>query len=139
MTLQAWTLLLVFLLSLLLLAWPLSHLLTRLIDGELPRPLLRMERLLLGAGGATDNEMTWRGYTLAILLFNLMGALLLFLLLLLQDRLPFNPQQLPGLSLDLAFNTAISFMTNTNWQAYSGETTLSYFSQMAGLTVQNFL
>ena len=139
MTLQAWTLLLVFLLSLLLLAWPLSHLLTRLIDGELPRPLLRMERLLLGAGGATDNEMTWRGYTLAILLFNLIGALLLFLLLLLQDRLPFNPQQLPGLSLDLAFNTAISFMTNTNWQAYSGETTLSYFSQMAGLTVQNFL
>ena len=139
MTLQAWTLLLVFLLSLLLLAWPLSHLLTRLIDGELPRPLLRMERLLLGAGSATDNEMTWRGYTLAILLFNLMGALLLFLLLLLQDRLPFNPQQLPGLSLDLAFNTAISFMTNTNWQAYSGETTLSYFSQMAGLTVQNFL
>lgn len=139
MTLQAWTLLLVFLLSLLLLAWPLSHLLTRLIDGELPRPLLRMERLLLGAGGAPDNEMTWRDYTLAILLFNLMGALLLFLLLLLQDRLPFNPQQLPGLSLDLAFNTAISFMTNTNWQAYSGETTLSYFSQMAGLTVQNFL
>ena len=139
MTLQAWTLLLVFLLSLLLLAWPLSHLLTRLIDGELPRPLLRMERLLLGAGGATDNEMTWRGYTLAILLFNLIGVLLLFLLLLLQDRLPFNPQQLPGLSLDLAFNTAISFMTNTNWQAYSGETTLSYFSQMAGLTVQNFL
>ena len=139
MTLQAWTLLLVFLLSLLLLAWPLSHLLTRLIDGELPRPLLRMERLLLGAGGAPDTEMTWRGYTLAILLFNLMGALLLFLLLLLQDRLPFNPQQLPGLSPDLAFNTAISFMTNTNWQAYSGETTLSYFSQMAGLTVQNFL
>ena len=139
MTLQAWTLLLVFLLSLLLLAWPLSHLLTRLIDGELPRPLLRMERLLLGAGGAPDNEMTWRGYTLAILLFNLIGVLLLFLLLLLQDRLPFNPQQLPGLSLDLAFNTAISFMTNTNWQAYSGETTLSYFSQMAGLTVQNFL
>ena len=139
MTLQAWTLLLVFLLSLLLLAWPLGHLLTRLIDGELPRPLLRMERLLLGAGGAPDNEMTWRDYTIAILLFNLMGALLLFLLLLLQDRLPFNPQQLPGLSLDLAFNTAISFMTNTNWQAYSGETTLSYFSQMAGLTVQNFL
>lgn len=121
------------------LVWPLSHLLTRLIDGELPRPLLRMERLLLGAGGAPDNEMTWRDYTLAILLFNLMGALLPFLLLLLQDRLPFNPQQLPGLSLDLAFNTAISFMTNTNWQAYSGETTLSYFSQMAGLTVQNFL
>ena len=139
MTLQAWTLLLVFLPSLLLLAWPLGHLLTRLIDGELPRPLLRMERLLLGAGGAPDHEMTWRGYTLAILLFNLIGALLLFLLLLLQHRLPFNPQQLPGLSLDLAFNTAISFMTNTNWQAYSGETTLSYFSQMVGLTVQNFL
>lgn len=92
MTLQAWTLLLVFLLSLLLLAWPLSHLLTRLIDGELPRPLLRMERLLLGAGGATDNEMTWRGYTLAILLFNLMGALLLFLLLLLQDHMPLEFQ-----------------------------------------------
>ncbi len=67
------------------------------------------------------------------------GLAVLFFMLLGQRYLPLNPQQLPGLSWDLALNTAVSFVTNTNWQSYSGETTLSYFSQMAGLTVQNFL
>jgi K+-transporting ATPase ATPase A chain len=84
-------------------------------------------------------EMGWQRYALAILVFNLIGLLGLYLLLRLQAVLPFNPLHLPGLAPDLAFNTAVSFMTNTNWQAYGGESTLSYFSQMAGLTVQNFL
>ena len=133
---DAWMLLLLFLLTLGLLAWPLGQLLARLIEGELPRPLLRLERLCLGA--ATE-EMDWRRYAGAILVFNLLGGGLLFVLLLLQGVLPLNPQHLPGLSVDLALNAAVSFMTNTNWQAYAGETSLSYFSQMVGLTVQNFL
>ncbi len=83
--------------------------------------------------------MTWRHYLLAILAINLLGVLVLFLILTFQAQLPFNPQQLPGLSWHLALNTAVSFVANTNWQSYSGESTLSYFSQMAGLTVQNFL
>lgn len=133
---DAWILLLLFLLVLVLLAWPLGQLLARLIEGELPRPLQRLERLWLGAATA---EMDWRRYTFAILVFNLLGGGMLFVLLLLQGVLPLNPQHLPGLSVDLALNTAVSFMTNTNWQAYAGETSLSYFSQMVGLTVQNFL
>jgi potassium-transporting ATPase potassium-binding subunit len=133
---DAWILLLLFLLVLALLAWPLGQLLARLIEGELPRPLQRLERLCLGA--ATE-EMDWRRYTLAIVVFNLLGCGMLFVLLLLQGVLPLNPQHLPGLPADLALNTAVSFMTNTNWQAYAGETSLSYFSQMVGLTVQNFL
>ncbi len=84
-------------------------------------------------------EMNWRQYALAIVLFNLLGFVLLFVILICQGRLPLNPQHFEGMSWDLAFNTAVSFVTNTNWQAYSGENTLSYLSQMAGLTVQNFL
>ena len=76
---------------------------------------------------------------MAMLVFNLIGLLFLYLLLRLQNFLPLNPQGLPALSPDLAFNTAVSFVTNTNWQSYSGEATMSYLSQMAGLTVQNFL
>lgn len=83
--------------------------------------------------------MNWRQYLLALLTLNLLGLGILFCLLFWQAWLPFNPQRLPGLSWHLALNTAVSFVTNTNWQAYSGESTLSYFSQMAGLTVQNFL
>ncbi len=83
--------------------------------------------------------MNWRQYLLAILALNVLGLLVLFSMLMAQNLLPLNPQQLPGLSWDLALNTAVSFVTNTNWQSYAGETTLSYFSQMVGLTVQNFL
>lgn len=83
--------------------------------------------------------MNWKQYLSAILGLNILGLAVLFFMLLGQHYLPLNPQQLPGLSWDLALNTAVSFVTNTNWQSYSGETTLSYFSQMAGLTVQNFL
>jgi K+-transporting ATPase ATPase A chain len=84
-------------------------------------------------------EMTWQEYTKAWLAFNILGLAVLFFLLVLQEYLPLNPQGFKGIPLDLAFNTAVSFITNTNWQAYPGETTLSYFSQMFGLTIQNFL
>jgi K+-transporting ATPase ATPase A chain len=82
---------------------------------------------------------TFVQYAAAVLAFNLAGAVLLYAILLTQGVHPWNPQGLPGLDPWLAFNTAVSFMTNTNWQAYGGETTMSYFSQMAGLTVQNFV
>jgi K+-transporting ATPase ATPase A chain len=85
------------------------------------------------------SEMSAKEYLNALLLFNGIGLVFLFLLLVLQGHLPLNHEKFEGLNLDLAFNTAISFVTNTNWQAYAGESTLSYFSQMIGLTVQNFL
>jgi potassium-transporting ATPase potassium-binding subunit len=90
-------------------------------------------------GSDTKQEMSWKEYTASLLVFNFFGFLLLFLLQLFQGSLPLIPQHAPNVSWHLAFNTAVSFMTNTNWQSYAGETTLSYFVQMVGLTVQNFL
>lgn len=128
-----------FLLILFVLAKPLGSLIARLIEGE-PLPVVgRIEPVLWRLFGNDVQEMGWVRYLMAILAFNLLGVLLLFVLLLTQGNLPLNPQQLPGLSWHLALNTAVSFVSNTNWQAYSGETSLSYFSQMVGLTVQNFL
>jgi K+-transporting ATPase ATPase A chain len=92
---------------------------------------------LLGIDAGT--EETWRGYARDLLLFNAIGFVFLFVLLLLQGILPLNPAGAPGMAPELALNTAISFVTNTNWQAYAGETGASYLSQMAGFTVQNFL
>lgn len=86
-----------------------------------------------------EREMNWREYCSAVMLSSVAGFLFLFCILRFQSFFPMNPQQFPDLETDLAFNTAISFVTNTNWQAYAGESTLSYFSQMLGLTVQNFL
>ena len=83
-------------------------------------------------------EMNWRKYAVCLLTVNVLGIFILIFILMLQKYLPFNPQALPGMPFTLALNTAVSFVTNTNWQAYAGETTLSYFSQTAGLTVQNF-
>src|SRR5260370_39379010 len=83
--------------------------------------------------------MSWKQYALGLLLFNALGALALYALQRWQAWLPLNPQKFPGLSLDSSFNTAVSFITNTNWQGYSGESAMSYLTQMAGLTVQNFL
>ncbi|NLT87303.1 MAG: potassium-transporting ATPase subunit KdpA [Pseudomonas lactis] len=91
------------------------------------------------SGVDAQQEQSWQKYMLALLAFNLAGFLLLFSILLFQGSLPLNPQNLPGQEWTLAFNTAVSFMTNTNWQNYSGEASLSYLSQMAGLTVQNFV
>jgi len=128
-----------FLLTLFVLAKPLPTLLAKLIDGE-PLPVVgRFESALWMLGGVRNEEMNWRQYLLAILLFNLFGLIALFALLMTQGNLPLNPQHFPGMPWDLALNTAVSFVTNTNWQAYAGESSLSYLSQMAGLTVQNFL
>jgi K+-transporting ATPase ATPase A chain len=91
------------------------------------------------AGVKAEAEMSWSTYALAMLVFNGLGAIVVYLLQRGQDWLPLNPQHLPAVAPDLAFNTAISFATNTNWQAYSGESTLSYFTQMLGLNVQNFV
>ncbi|HEK1684462.1 TPA: potassium-transporting ATPase subunit KdpA [Pseudomonas putida] len=91
------------------------------------------------SGVRAEQEQNWKQYAVALLTFNLVGFLVLFAVLLLQGALPLNPQHLPGQEWSLAFNTAVSFMTNTNWQAYSGEASVSYLSQMIGLTVQNFV
>ena len=139
MAAQAFLLIAGFLLALFLLARPTGLLLARMIDGA-PLPAVHGFETGIWRGLRIDTrEMTWRQYLLALLLLNGFGLLLLFTILLLQGILPFNPQRLPGLPWDLALNTAVSFTTNTNWQAYAGESTLSYFSQMVGLTVQNFL
>lgn len=99
-----------------------------------------VEKVFYRASGVKpQKEMTWVQYAGALLIFNLLGTLVVFGLQRLQDQLPLNPQKLPAVASDLSFNTAVSFATNTNWQAYSGEATLSYLSQMLGLTVQNFL
>jgi potassium-transporting ATPase potassium-binding subunit len=86
-----------------------------------------------------DEETNWKSYTFSLLTFNFFGFLFVFLIQLFQAQLPLNPANLPNVSWHSAFNTAVSFMTNTNWQGYAGETTLSYFVQMVGLTVQNFV
>ena len=86
-----------------------------------------------------ESETNWKSYTFDMLMFNFIGFLFVFVIQLFQAQLPLNPASLPNVSWHSAFNTAVSFMTNTNWQGYSGETTLSYFVQMAGLTVQNFV
>ncbi len=90
-------------------------------------------------GTSESEEQNWKQYALCLILFNLVGIIILFFIQLLQNRLPLNPQHLDKLSWDLALNTAISFVANTNWQSYSGETTMSYFTQMLGLAVQNFV
>ncbi|MCM2474364.1 potassium-transporting ATPase subunit KdpA [Rhizobium sp. CG5] len=91
------------------------------------------------AGIRPDKEQGWLAYTVSMLAFSLVGFLALYAILRLQAYLPLNPQGFAGMAPDLAFNTVVSFVTNTNWQNYAGETTLSHFAQMAGLTVQNFL
>ncbi|EML9984958.1 TPA: potassium-transporting ATPase subunit KdpA [Citrobacter amalonaticus] len=139
MAAQGFLLIASFLLILFVLARPLGAGLARLIGNHSLPGTARVERLIWRGLGISTDEMNWKQYLLAILALNVLGLTLLFLLLLWQHLLPMNPQQLPGLPWHLALNTAVSFVTNTNWQAYSGETTLSYFSQMAGLTVQNFL
>ncbi|MDI6635644.1 potassium-transporting ATPase subunit KdpA [Pantoea dispersa] len=137
MAANAFLLIACYLLVLMALAQPLGRLLALMVADK---PLLaRSERVLWRLAGVDGAAMRWPHYLLAILLFNALGFVLLLAMLMGQGALPLNPQHLPGLSWDLALNTAISFVTNTNWQAYAGESTLSYFSQMAGLTVQNFL
>ncbi|OWO84512.1 potassium-transporting ATPase subunit KdpA [Photorhabdus luminescens] len=144
MAASAFLLIASFLLILMVLAKPLGNVIANMIDDNIPHGLTKAESGLwrccgLQKPGGTVKEMNWWQYALAIIIFNLTGLLLLFTLLVTQQALPLNPEHFPGLKWDLALNTAASFITNTDWQAYSGENTLSYFSQMTGLTVQNFL
>ena len=134
---SAFLLLASYLVILLLLANPLGKVMAGMVRD---RPLLpTLESAIWRLSGVDKKSMGWLHYLLAILLFNAAGLLLLFIILMTQQALPLNPQHLPNLSWHLALNTAVSFVTNTNWQSYAGEITMSNFSQMAGLTVQNFL
>jgi K+-transporting ATPase ATPase A chain len=122
---------------------PLGRFMARVFQGEKTflQPLLRpVERLVYWAGGVDERaEMTWKGYFLAVLVFNVVGLLSLMGLQMVQKWLPLNPQNFDNVPWALAFNTAVSFITNTNWQAYEGENSMSYLTQMAGLAVHNFL
>jgi K+-transporting ATPase ATPase A chain len=126
-----------------LLAFPLGSYMAKVFNGErtfADRVLKPVERGLYKVTRVRpDMEMNWKQYAVCLLLFNLAGFLFLYLVLRLQGHLPLNPQHLKGVSRGLAFNTTASFVGNTNWQAYAGETTMSPLSQMLGLTVQNFL
>ncbi len=143
MTALGWLQIAIILAVVLLTAVPLGAFMARLFGGErtfLSPVLAPVERAIYRLAGIDPSrEQSALGYTLAMLVFNAAGFALLYALLRLQGVLPLNPLGFAGLSPDLAFNTAVSFVTNTNWQSYGGETTMSLFSQMAGLTVQNFL
>ena len=143
MTLSGWLQIAIILAAVLLAAVPLGAFMAKVYAGKrtvLSPVLVPVERgFYVLAGVDPAREQGWRSYALAMLLFNAAGFALLYAILRLQGFLPFNPQGFSALSPDLAFNTAVSFVTNTNWQSYGGETTMSHFSQMAGLTVQNFL
>lgn len=139
MSTHATLLLAVYFLVFLSLAWPFGKYITHVMEGHSPR-LQRIEQPLWRLCGIQpQTEMSWQRYTWAILLFNGLGIAVVYALQRLQPWLPLNPQGLGSVKPDLAFNTAISFVTNTNWQAYAGESTMSYFTQMLGLAVQNFL
>jgi potassium-transporting ATPase potassium-binding subunit len=139
---QAWMLLAAYLVALLLLAWPLGRWLVDVAEGRLPRwlaPAQKAEQVLYRLADIDPEAgMGWRSYAVALLAFNLLGAIAVYALQRLQELLPLNPQGMVAISPDSAFNTAISFVTNTNWQGYVGETTMSYLTQMLALTVQNF-
>lgn len=131
------------LVAVLVLVKPLGLYMARVFTGErtfLSPVLAPVERGFYAlAGVRADKEQTWLSYAIGVLLFSILGFVLLYTILRLQNVLPLNPQGFPALSPDLAFNTAASFVTNTNWQSYGGETTMSHLSQMLGLTVQNFV
>ena len=125
------------------LGWPLGVYMSRVWNGErtwLDPVFKPVERLVYaGCGVDATKSQTWFSYAAALLAFNAVGFVLVYAIIRLQGVLPLNPQGFPGVSEHLAFNTAVSFVTNTNWQSYGGESTMSHFSQMAALTVQNFV
>lgn len=143
MTMIGWLQIAIFFLAVLITIKPLGLYMARVFAGErtvLSPVLGRLETDLYRVSGiAPTKEQGWLAYTVSMLVFSLAGFAALYAILRLQAFLPLNPQGFAGMAPDLAFNTAVSFVTNTNWQNYGGETTLSHFSQMAGLTVQNFL
>jgi potassium-transporting ATPase potassium-binding subunit len=132
-----------FLVVLVALVQPLGRYMAHVYEGErtwLSALLSPLERLVYRVAGVDPrSEQDWKQYSLALLAFNLTGLVVVYLLQRLQGLLPLNPQRLGAVAPDSAFNTAVSFATNTNWQGYGGETTMSYLTQMVGLGVQNFL
>ena len=136
MTAQSFLQIMLYLLVLLALVKPLGAYMARIYQGQ---PAVFENRLYLWCGVDAKQDMRWTQYALAVLVFNFLGLVVVYALQRCQVFLPLNPQNLSAISPDSAFNTAISFVTNTNWQGYSGETTMSYLTQMLGLTVQNFL
>lgn len=143
MTIEGIIQILAFFCLLLLVVKPFGSYMVNVYSGEktILSPFLKpMETLFYRLGGITpDKEMNWREYGLMVVVFNLMGIAFLYLILRIQNILPFNSTNFPAIPPDLALNAAVSFVTNTNWQNYSGELSMSYFSQMVGFTVQNFL
>lgn len=143
MSSQAWIQLVVYLAVLLALAWPLGRWIAAVVEGRLPRwlsPLVKIENLLYRAAGTSpDAGQGWKQYALALLVFSLVGVLFTYGSQRLQGLLPLNPQGMAAVSADSSFNTAVSFVTNTNWQGYGGETTMSYLVQMLALAAQNFV
>src|SRR5882672_9792638 len=135
--------LLLYMAVLIALAKPLGAYMARVYENRriaLDRVLGPLERLIYRLCGIrAADEMGWKTYTVAMLVFNLVGLLVVYGLQRVQGILPLNPQGFGAVSPDSSFNTAVSFATNTNWQGYGGETTMSYLTQMAGLTVQNFV
>ena len=143
MTANGWLQLGFFMLVLLALAKPLGEYMARIYENRpfgLDRLLGPLERLIYRLSGVrADEEMTWKGYALAMLAFNFVGLLAVYALHRLQDILPWNPAGMAAVAPHSSWNAAVSFASNTNWQNYGGETTLSYLTQMLGLTVQNFV
>jgi K+-transporting ATPase ATPase A chain len=143
MTANGWLQFLILFVLLLAFMRPLGIYIARVLGGERTflSPILRpIERLIYKLSGVRpDEEMSWREYSIALLLFSFVSMLLTYLIERAQHLLPWNPQHLAGVAPDLAWNTAASFTTNTNWQAYTPETTMSYFTQMVGLAYHNFL
>jgi len=133
----------IYIVALVVLAIPLGLYMAKVFSGEktfMDRLLRPIERGIYRVAHVTeDREMNWKQYAIALVMFSLVGMIFLYVLLRLQGHLPGNPQGFKGVPPALSFNTSASFMTNTNWQAYAGESTMSYLSQMLGLTVQNFL
>ena len=142
MTFIGWMQILIFALAILLLTKPVGAYLHRVFEGErrpLPRVFGRVERLLYRLCGIDDKaEQNWKQYAFALLAFSALGLLVTYAMQRLQHVLPFNPQKLGAVGPELSFNTAASFTTNTNWQSYAGESTMSYLTQMAGLAWHNF-
>jgi K+-transporting ATPase ATPase A chain len=143
MNTQAWVLLAAYLGALALLSWPLGKWLVVVAEGRFPRWMAPFEAAERGlyrlAGVEREAGMGWRQYALALLVVNFLGLIAVYALQRLQGVLPLNPAGLAGVSADSSFNTAISFVSNTNWQGYGGEATMSYLTQMLALAVQNFL
>jgi K+-transporting ATPase ATPase A chain len=143
MTIYSWIQLILYLAVLILLVKPLGWFMANVYEGKRTflDPVLRpVESLIYKLGGVrADEDQDWKTYAIAVMLFNIFGLLFVYVLQRMQSFLPLNPQALGAITPDSSWNTAVSFATNTNWQGYGGEVTMSYLTQMLGLTVQNFV